>query len=226
MQGLTLHYLFDPLCGWCYAAAPLVRAARSVAGLQLRWHMGGLLTGERRLPLNAEWRAHITEADDRIALMTGQPFGAAYRGGLLQQNGLVLDSGPPSAAILAAEQLDGRGLDMLAAQQNAYYVRGQPIMDEAVLQALAGELGLDGPRFAAVLQRVQQHELQAHVDGTRALMQQLGARGFPTLAIETPGAEQAMRLIDVTPWLGQAPAWLQALREVASQQGAQAPRHV
>ncbi|MEG1327174.1 MAG: DsbA family protein, partial [Janthinobacterium sp.] len=26
----TLHYIFDPLCGWCYGAAPLVEAARAV----------------------------------------------------------------------------------------------------------------------------------------------------------------------------------------------------
>jgi putative protein-disulfide isomerase len=26
----TLHYIFDPLCGWCYGAAPLVAAARTV----------------------------------------------------------------------------------------------------------------------------------------------------------------------------------------------------
>lgn len=29
----TLHYIFDPLCGWCYGAAPLVEAARTVPGL-------------------------------------------------------------------------------------------------------------------------------------------------------------------------------------------------
>ena len=23
---MQVHYLFDPLCGWCYGAAPLVRA--------------------------------------------------------------------------------------------------------------------------------------------------------------------------------------------------------
>ena len=27
-----LHYIYDPLCGWCYGAAPLVEAARAVPG--------------------------------------------------------------------------------------------------------------------------------------------------------------------------------------------------
>lgn len=25
MSTPTLHYIHDPLCGWCYGAAPLVR---------------------------------------------------------------------------------------------------------------------------------------------------------------------------------------------------------
>ncbi|MCF3992670.1 DsbA family protein, partial [Pseudomonas aeruginosa] len=27
MNDLTLHYLYDPLCGWCYGASPLLAAA-------------------------------------------------------------------------------------------------------------------------------------------------------------------------------------------------------
>ena len=38
----VLHYLYDPLCGWCYGAEPLVDAARSVQGLEVRLHAGGL----------------------------------------------------------------------------------------------------------------------------------------------------------------------------------------
>lgn len=32
MTETTLHYIFDPLCGWCYGAAPLVKAAQSLPG--------------------------------------------------------------------------------------------------------------------------------------------------------------------------------------------------
>ncbi len=30
-----LHYIYDPLCGWCYGAAPLVQAARGISGLTI-----------------------------------------------------------------------------------------------------------------------------------------------------------------------------------------------
>jgi hypothetical protein len=35
MNQPTLHHIYDPLCGWCYAVAPLVRAAREVLPAEL-----------------------------------------------------------------------------------------------------------------------------------------------------------------------------------------------
>ncbi|MGL6011675.1 MAG: DsbA family protein, partial [Shewanella oncorhynchi] len=40
----TLHAIIDPLCGWCYAAAPLLDAAAK-AGFTIKLHGGGMLTG-------------------------------------------------------------------------------------------------------------------------------------------------------------------------------------
>ena len=50
MNTATLHYIYDPLCGWCYGSAPLVKAARAV--LSVRPHGGGMMTGARR----HDWR--------------------------------------------------------------------------------------------------------------------------------------------------------------------------
>ena len=74
MNDTTLHYVYDPLCGWCYGAAPLLEAAadlgafpgaregdyqaliasggagaRATDGLQL--HLRQLLQSMRFLPL-------------------------------------------------------------------------------------------------------------------------------------------------------------------------------
>ena len=52
----TLHYVFDPLCGWCYGAAPLVEAARGIAGLTIAPHGGGMMTGANRQPVTEALR--------------------------------------------------------------------------------------------------------------------------------------------------------------------------
>lgn len=102
MQTLTLHYLFDPLCGWCYGAAPLLAAAAGVPGLEIELHGGGMFTGSNRREINSQWRSYVLPHDRRIAELSGQPFGDGYFNGLLNDQGAVLDSEPPISAILAA----------------------------------------------------------------------------------------------------------------------------
>ncbi len=139
----TLHYIFDPLCGWCYGAAPLAKAAQAIPSLTVALHAGGMMTGNARRTINEEWRNYVMPHDKRIAGLTGQPFGDGYFNGLLRDTTAVMDSEPPIVAILAAEQLAGRGLDMLHRIQEAHYREGRRIADAPVLEALAKELGLE-----------------------------------------------------------------------------------
>jgi len=85
----TLHYFYDPLCGWCYGAAPLIKAAREI--LSVRPHGGGMMTGARRQTITPQLRAYVNQHDERIAQLSGQHFGAGYVDGLLNANGTVLD---------------------------------------------------------------------------------------------------------------------------------------
>ena len=144
-----LHYIYDPLCGWCYGAAPLVDAARAVPGLAIAIHGGGMMAGSNRQPVTDALRRYVMPHDERIAGLSGQPFGADYFDGLLRDGGAVFDSEPPTTAILAAENLAGRGLDLLKRIQRAHYVEGRRIADPAVLRDLAAEIGLDADAYAA-----------------------------------------------------------------------------
>ncbi|WP_368408537.1 DsbA family protein [Caldimonas mangrovi] len=130
-----LHYIYDPFCGWCSGAAPLVKAAREV--LPVRAHGGGMMAGAQRQRVSAGLRSYVLPHDRRIALLTGQPFGKAYAEGLLHDTTAVFDSEPPTVAVLAAEEVSGHGLDLLARLQEAHYVEGQRIADDAVLEQQA-----------------------------------------------------------------------------------------
>ncbi|WP_428825299.1 DsbA family protein [Azonexus sp. IMCC34842] len=203
----TLHYIYDPLCGWCYGAAPLVRAAREILAVQA--HGGGMMTGANRQSVTPQLRAYVKQHDARIAQLTGQPFGPAYADGLLHASGVVLDSEPPTAAILAAEAIAGRGLDMLAQVQIAHYVEGRRIAEPATLTEVAAELGLNAQRFAAAFQQQSGANVQHHIEETRYLMAEVGARGFPCFVLETDGILQG---IDIGSYLGQPQAFQDWLR--------------
>jgi putative protein-disulfide isomerase len=206
MSTATLHYIYDPLCGWCYGAAPLVKAARAV--LPVRAHGGGMMAGSRRQPVTPQLRDYVIPHDRRIAQMTGQPFGKTYFEGLLRDTSAVFDSGPPIAAILAADKIAGRGLDMLHHLQAAHYVEGRRIAEREVLIEMAGAIGLDAAAFVQVLNEIEGEEVHLHIGETRGLMERIGARGFPSIALERDGR---ITLLDTSAFLGRPQAlqdWL------------------
>ena len=210
---ITLHYIFDPLCGWCYAAAPLVDAARSVPGLKVEFHGGGMMTGANRRAITPQWREYVIPHDRRIAEMTGQPFGEGYFEGLLRDTGAVMDSEPPITAILAAESLrSGGGLDMVHRLQRAHYVEGRRIADAQVLKAVAAELGFDTEAFAAAVERLAGEATAQHIAESRQLLQRAGGQGFPTFVLTR--ADGSASRIEIGPWLGRTEDWKARLAEL------------
>lgn len=219
--ALVLHYIFDPLCGWCYAAAPLVKAAREVPGIQVQWHAGGMLTGAHTRTITADWREKVMASDQRIAEMTGQPFGEAYFNGLLNDIGAPLDSEPPTTALLAAEALSGQGLEMLSAQQKAHYVDGRRISDPAVLRELAASIGLDSAAYDAAYAEQSGAATHEHIADSRQWLGMVQGQGFPTLALEFDHPEQpgqrAVQRLELGEWLGDVSGWKQQLAEWVEQ---------
>ena len=203
MVNATLHYYYDPLCGWCYGAAPLLAAAANVDGLAIALHAGAMMSGPNRQPVTPQLRQYVMTHDQRIQQLTGQPFGDAYFNGLLLDSGAVFDSTPPTLAILAAEALGTDPLAMLHRLQQAHYVEGQRIADLPVLQQVAVELGLDGAAFVAEYQR-QQGEFAAYVGRSHRDMAAHGLRGFPSLLLELDGQLQRLEL---SPYLGKPEAF-------------------
>lgn len=204
---MILHYIYDPLCGWCYGAKPLVQAAQGV--LPVIAHGGGMMTGANRKAVSPQLRNYVMPHDRRIAEYSGQPFGEAYFEGLLRDETAVFDSAPPIAAVLAAEQIAGRGIELLGRLQSAHYVEGRRIADQSVLLELATEIGLEPLAFEAAFQSANTEQ---HIKDSRALLAKVGGQGFPTLALERNGQ---FTLVDVSPWLGKPEAFAAWLAQLA-----------
>ncbi|MBF9233181.1 DsbA family protein [Microvirga alba] len=178
-----VHYFYDPLCGWCYAAKPLVDVLSTIPGLEIRLHGGGLWAEPTHLP--PPKRDMIRAADGRIAELSGQTFGSAYLDGLLPDEKTVFHSRPTIAAVLAAQSLDPtRALTMLGAIQHAHYVDGRRVVEDAVLTSLAAEIGFREDAFTEAFRAIP---VDAHIDETRGLMARLGLGGFPSLILEHEG---------------------------------------
>jgi putative protein-disulfide isomerase len=187
-----LHYIHDPLCGWCYAAEKLTDAvaARAQGQFAIQLHAGGLFA---RTQLSDAKRSSIRFADARIGELTGQVFGEAYLNGLLGDPDVVYDSAAPIRGILAAQTIKpGSGVAMLKALQRAHYRRGLRIVESATIAGVAEGIGLDKDQFVSALANLGKAELQQHLDGTRRLMHDIGARGFPTFVAQIGGECQVL----------------------------------
>ena len=188
MPDPVLHYLHDPLCGWCHAAAPMVQAVAD-AGVTLSLHGGGLWPESTELTRSKA--AYIRENDERIADLTGQTFGTTYTNELLLDPGTVFWSLPPIAAILAAERVEvGADPRMLREIQFAHYLNGRRVVEPEVLADIAVEIGLEKQPF---LTAFNLRAAADHIEQTRALMERHDLHGFPSFLLE---AGPTLRRID------------------------------
>nr|WP_306464680.1 DsbA family protein [Providencia stuartii] len=222
MNKITLHYIYDPLCGWCYGASPLIEIANSHPDIVLELHGGGMLAGASRLHMDNQFREHIKQSDKRIAAMTGQIFGDDYLK-MLDEPNLVLDSAPPLQAILASEKQQ-KALAMLKAVQHAHYVSGRHISNPNVLLAIAQEIGLDSEQYQFDYAEQGGNNLEHHIHYSRQLLTQSGSSGFPTLLIKQ---QHKWLRVPLQNYLGDPQKWQQFLDSLvaANQWCATTSRH-
>ncbi|CRY55378.1 thioredoxin-like protein clustered with PA0057 [Yersinia intermedia] len=209
MASTKLHYIFDPLCGWCYGAAPLVQAAQDIPNLALVLHAGGMMSGLNRRQIDNQWRDYVMPHDQRIAALTGQTFGDAYYNDLLNDTSAVMDSTPPITAILAAESLGGRGADMLHRIQQGHYVEGRRISDASVLAELATDIGLNRDEFIHAFNATQEISIQ-HINKSRIFLEKMRGHGFPTFVLQDNQGK--LTVLPASEYYGDPSAWTKMLK--------------
>lgn len=208
----TLHYIFDPLCGWCYGAGAVVAQAAALPQLDLQLWPCGMFSDEGARPMDDDFAAYAWSNDQRIEQLTGQHFSEAYRHQVLGNRQQRFDSGPASLALTAvARTQPQQEVSAMKAIQHARYVAGEDVTSVAHLATLLQGLGLE--QAAQLLQAAGPELEQAHAARTahaQRWLLQAGARGVPTFILEKDGAYQLVssQLLFARPqdWLAQLQA--------------------
>ncbi|UCV00860.1 DsbA family protein [Acidovorax radicis] len=198
----TVAYLFDPLCGWCYAAASALARLQATPGVHVQLAPTGLFAGAGARPMDAQFAAYAWSNDQRIEKLTGQPFTPAYRDRILGAAAGRFDSGPATLALTAvAQTAPERELDVLHALQCARYVDGRDTADAQVLADVLTALGLADAAAMVLAPGAALHRATAErVAKAQATMHAVGARGVPQLVATGQGG--ALRLIGGDALLG------------------------
>lgn len=184
MTTATVTYLFDPLCGWCYGATPMLDRLET-SGIALELLPTGLFSGAGARPMDAGFAAHAWDNDQRIERLSGQRFTQAYLDNVLNVRGTLLDSSAATLAISAAGLEDPRRrLSALKAIQHARYVDGRDIVTVNGVADVLTDAGM--AEAAGMLKAPTDALMTAHrelVGRGRALFQRLHANGVPSLAV-------------------------------------------
>ncbi|WP_283149161.1 DsbA family protein [Silvimonas soli] len=186
MTQPTLTLLFDPLCGWCYAAQPGLDALAQ--NLDVQWHLlpTGLFAGDGGQTMTTTKREYFWSNDQRIEQLTGQVFSQAYYDDVLSDFTSRFDSWLPTKAwYLITEQQPAAGLEVLHAIQQLRYVAGRQSADIEALADVAEKYGLERESFLISLQGPTPPALTEAISQARQLMQSHRVGGVPTLLLET-----------------------------------------
>ncbi|TBW54643.1 DsbA family protein [Marinobacter halodurans] len=215
---VNVHYIFDPMCGWCYGASSLIDQLRQMEGIDLQLHPGGML---KPTPIGVDFRQHILASDKRIAEQTGQTFGERYLEKVASGEALVLDSYMTAQAIIATERLGRGGFDMLRKIQDAHYQHGLPVSEPDVLAALARQLNIEPQAWGRAMQTAEA-DLATEIQRTHELMRQFGLGGFPSMVFEADGRRHT---VAISRFYGRPNEWKAYWRKVLESQFIQTTAH-
>ena len=180
----TLIYGYDPICGWCYGAAPAIRRAAEI--VPVRIVMAGLVTGHRAGPA-AAMEGYVRHASERLRAVTGRAPSEAFYD-WMRGPGAVAASGPPAVAVHAVMRLAPEAaLPFAHALTEAHYEEGLDTNDPG---AYAPLLARHAPGVA--LPDIHDEDL---ADAAFAEGRAMGIDAFPTLILERDGAAERLPAI-------------------------------
>lgn len=177
-----LVYVFDPLCGWCFAFHPHVTHVAKSLGLPLTAIAGGLFRGDRVQPVSAY--PYIRDSLDSLQKRTGMKFGQPFRDAV-HKGDYVVDSEAAGRAFVALRHLaPARSLDIAGALHDAVFQHALDLREPQAVAWAARKLGLDeGAAIARFLRDESEQERRDDV----AAAQHLGITGFPALILVRDG---------------------------------------
>lgn len=178
----SLLYVFDPLCGWCFAFHPHVTHVAKELGLPITAIAGGLFRGDRVKPVSAY--PYIRDSLDSLQKRTGMKFGQPFRDAV-QKGDYVVDSEAAGRAFVALRHLaPNRSLEIAGALHDAVFQHALDLREPQAVAWAARKLGLDeGAAIARFLRDESEQERRDDV----AAAQHLGITGFPALILVRDG---------------------------------------
>lgn len=181
---LSLLYVGDPMCSWCYGfGVPLAQLRAQFPDLPVQLMLGGLRAYNTQV-MDAALKNKLRQHWADVAQRSGQPFSDR----LFEREDFIYDTEPACRAVVTVrQQAPELALPMYQAIQHAFYAQGRDVTQASVLEELWRQVS--GPAGAS-LDFLSVFDSDAARQATRedfAQVQRWGISGFPTLLVLAQG---------------------------------------
>lgn len=179
---ITVLYVFDPLCGWCYGFSPVMVKLNDNYKETVKFVVisGGMVVGDRIGPLG-EKAAYIREAYKTVEQKMGVKFGDEYLNKVLADGTAIQTSIPASKLLVAFNSLnESKGIHFAHELQNALYVYGVYPDDMEGLLEKCNTFGVDKDELFAL---ANSEQVEGAMEYDFEQSSRLGVTGFPTVFV-------------------------------------------
>ena len=187
---MTLYYVHDPMCSWCWGFRPTWQKIKTALGneIEIKYLLGGLAP-DSDVPMPTSMQKDIAGYWRKIQThIPGTQFNFDFWANCTPRRSTY----PACRAVIAARKQNSElEIEMIKAIQTAYYLNAQNPSDDETLIVLAGSLELDSKIFAKDLYA---SETQQQLEKEIMFGRQIGAQGFPSMILEDKGEYQYVPL--------------------------------
>lgn len=179
---ITLVYVYDPLCRWCYGFHPVMEkiANRFKDQLKIRVVPGGLAIDENAQSIS-EGYSHIESSLEMVEKKTDITFGEPFVQ-LVKEGSYTYDSLPGCKAQNAVNRLSpSKSLEFAGAMQKAFFSNGENLNNLDTYLSIVEDFSIDPAEFEAVF---TSDEIEKVTREQFEWVQQNNASAFPALLLE------------------------------------------
>ncbi len=179
-NDVSIIYVGDPMCSWCWGIAPSLKELRDnfkPQGIGFETVVGGLRPGGGE-PWDDQMKDFLKHHWQEVTKRSGQPFGYD----LFEKEAFNYDTEPPCRAVVAARPLLGeKELEFFSAIKKKFYVDSQDPGEEKFYESICEEFAID---FQEFLTRFKSEEVRKETHDEFVLNRNWGVKGYPAVILK------------------------------------------
>jgi putative protein-disulfide isomerase len=190
-QKDTITYVFDPLCGFCFAFEPEMKKLEAQYKDKFVFEIiaGGMILGEQEGPIG-KVAPHIAYGYKDLEKMSDARFGSAFLNKIMKEGTYKMSSEIPSIAVeifksMKPEQAIAFANDV----QMMLYFDGISLNEPENYRKLALKYGLNADDF---VQKITQPEWKTKTYAQFAAVEKLAVTSYPTLILKKEGTSKIL----------------------------------